>query len=133
MTDIERRYGQRKPIAQRTPLQVPASRLKANSSSGADSPQYITDISSTPTATDGETATDSDALDTETETESDSRTSSVEMITPKTGSFTPPKRTLSGADREGKRSKVRAVSQHDLLNKYFRRDTLLLHNIDLFR
>ena len=50
---------------------------------------------------------------------------------PKSGS--PPKRTASLVDKEARKHKARSISQHDLVNKYFRRDAVLLYNIDLFR
>jgi phosphatidylethanolamine N-methyltransferase len=79
--------------------------------------------------TDGETATESDALPTEPEGELDSRIIQAAIL--KSGTFTPPKRTASFPER--KKIKEQGTSQHDLLNKYFRRDTVLLHNVDLFR
>jgi phosphatidylethanolamine N-methyltransferase len=88
-----------------------------------------TDTPTTPTATEGETATESDALATEYEGESDTQT--IIVATPKSGTFTPPKRTPSMVER--KKPKGHVMSQHDLLNKYFRRDSVLLHNVDLFR
>jgi phosphatidylethanolamine N-methyltransferase len=89
---------------------------------------------STPTATEGETATDSDALDTEIEIDLDGKINDNGMVSAaNSGTFTPPKRTATSGDREMRRFKEHGVSQHDLFNKYFRRDTVLLHNIDLFR
>jgi phosphatidylethanolamine N-methyltransferase len=132
--DIERRYGQRKPIAQRTPIYPSTPRTNSDSTecspsptqcSGRNSPLSATDTLTTPTATDGETATESDTLATEPEAESDTPTS-------KSGTFTPPKRTASVIERK-KTTKGQGISQHDLLNKYFKRDTVLLHNVDLFR
>ena len=129
--DIERRYGQRKPIAQRTPL-YPSSKTTNSSRSRPatpdnDSPLLVNDASTTtPTATDGETATESDAVATEIEGEPCSK-----VPTPNSGTFTPPTRTASAMER--KRAKGQRINQHDLLNKYFRRDTVLLHNLDLLR
>jgi len=136
-TDIERRYGQRKPIAQRTPLYRLAPRVKTIESSqstvpspGRNSPLFATDTCTTPTVTDGETATESDALATEPEGQSDSQPIQAAIL--QSGTFTLPKRT-AGLLAERKKIKERGTSQHDLLNKYFRRDTVLLHNVDLFR
>lgn len=53
------------------------------------------------------------------------------VVMPKSGS--PPKRTASLVDKEARKHKTRSISQHDLVNKYFRRDAVLLYNIDLFR
>ena len=92
----------------------------------------MTDVStSTPASTEGETATESDAFDTDTEIESDSTMSKVELVNPKSGS--PSKRTASLVDRETRKHKAQSICQHDLVNKYFRRDAVLLYNIDLFR
>jgi phosphatidylethanolamine N-methyltransferase len=135
--DIERRYGQRKPIAQRTPLYRPTPRIKTIESSqstvpspGRNSPLSATDAYTTPTVTDGETATESDALATELEGQLDSKPIQAAIL--QSGTFTPPKRK-TGLLAERKKTKERGTSQHDLLNKYFRRDTVLLHNVDLFR
>jgi phosphatidylethanolamine N-methyltransferase len=86
------------------------------------------DPSTTPTATDGDTATESDALVTEPEEDLNGH---ANITTSNSGTFTPPKRTASTVER--KRIKGSGTTQHDLLNKYFRRDTVLLHNVDLFR
>src|SRR5882762_3519500 len=65
--DIERRYGQPKPIAQRTPLYPSTPCTKSTEcsqssalSTGRNSPFLANDPSTTPTATDGDTATESD-------------------------------------------------------------------------
>jgi phosphatidylethanolamine N-methyltransferase len=94
---------------------------------------FGTDICTTPTATDGDTATESDVLatETETETEGESHCETHEVVTSKSGTFTPPKRISSTVER--KKVQGQRISQHDLLNKYFRRDTVLLHNVDLLR
>jgi phosphatidylethanolamine N-methyltransferase len=103
--DIERAYGQRKLLAQRTPLARPAS--------------VVSPTSETPSETDGETAPESDALDTETETED----------TPAIGLQRP------AGPRPKRPSAKRAplASQHDMLAYYFRKDTIGLRNFDIFR
>ncbi|KAF7373639.1 Phosphatidylethanolamine N-methyltransferase [Mycena sanguinolenta] len=123
---IERMYGQRKAIAKRTPVRrrtSPASSASVTPASGLDLDEYTT-----PSATEGETATETD-LDTETELEADAapvsagrrRTRPRHQQSPSDASSTSPPK------------KKKAVSQHDLLNKYFRRDTVILKNLDLFR
>jgi phosphatidylethanolamine N-methyltransferase len=99
-------------------------------SPGSYSPLFATDTCTTPTVTDGETATESDALATEPEGQSDSPPIQAAIL--QSGTFTPPKRT-AGLLAERKKIKEQGTSQHDLLNKYFRRDAVLLHNVDLFR
>ncbi|KAG7087767.1 phosphatidylethanolamine N-methyltransferase [Marasmius oreades] len=123
---IQRNYIKPKAIAKRTPILLP----DAKPASPTDS-VYLT----TPSATEGETATDSE-LDTETEIEDDS-------ISVETNDF-PRKRkrkhrqntSSTGSSQTGSGQVTphkKAISQHDLLNKYFRRDTLILKNFDPFR
>jgi len=75
----------------------------------------IRSVAPTPAETEGETATEPELL-TDSETVFDS---------PKTGSLAGPKFT------KGRR--LKPMSHHDLRNKYFRRDTILLRNLDIFR
>lgn len=135
-TDIERTYGQRKLLAHRTPLFPASTSRKAEESSGKSSHSHSRQAStasaatdtSTPAATEGETATESE-LETETETELEYETvrrrrrpdSLSSVSTPTIGS------TVS------KRARSPVLSQHDLLNRYFRKDSILFHNIDLLR
>ncbi|KAL4071616.1 phospholipid methyltransferase-domain-containing protein [Scleroderma yunnanense] len=126
---IERMYGKRKPIAVRKPL-FPLSTSKARqqkSETDTSHEDSAHESSTTPAATEGETASESE-LETETETDS--------IATPKGNS----RHTLDGpfvhTSKRGlsKTSSSRLqVSEHDLYNKYFRRDAVILHNIDLFR
>ena len=129
--DIERTYGQRKPLAARSPV-VPRSARKS-SDEGSETHSRQASISSTasmeaptPSATEGETATESEELvtDTETETELDGTTPAPKRFT---ASPTMAPKELSARPRR------QTVSQHDLFHRYFRKDVLLLHNIDLFR
>lgn len=76
---------------------------------------------STPPATEGETASESE-LETDTETEY--------IATPE-GKPRPVTAAIHGLPRRS--SSRPRVSEHDLYHKYFRRDAVLLHNIDLFR
>jgi phosphatidylethanolamine N-methyltransferase len=108
-------YGQPKPLALRTPLSVPSGDRKdsihrrfASDASGPDM--------STPPFTEGETATE-----TEVETE-------MEDNLPARG--TNMRRAHSKAS-----AKPRSLpkTQHDLLNQYFRKDVIGIHNIDLLR
>ncbi|OJT11321.1 Phosphatidylethanolamine N-methyltransferase [Trametes pubescens] len=131
---IERTYGQRKPLAQRSPLlpkasrkleDVPETRARQSSVSSVASTE-----SPTPAATEGDTATESEEVYTETETEQElDRASSIKSKRNSLG--------LSVSSREDisrKHSKrVQAMSTHDLFHRYFRQDTVFLNNIDLFR
>ncbi|CAK5271251.1 unnamed protein product [Mycena citricolor] len=116
---IERLYGQRKPIAKRIPV-------KPRESSAADVPllDLDDDLIPTPSVTEGETASETE-LETETEGEMEDDTATSR----RPGHFHKPSigSTISFED------KPKAVSQHDLLTKYFRRDTIILKNFDLLR
>lgn len=109
--DIERFYGQRKLLAQRVPILQPSP--LANGSVNAVPLQgqarilararAFSDPPSTPSATGASTPFDSE---TETDTE-------LECYSEGTG--------------------VPRLSHHDLRNQYFRRDTIVLFNFDIFR
>ncbi|KAI6148071.1 phospholipid methyltransferase-domain-containing protein [Pisolithus tinctorius] len=127
---IERMYGQRKPIAVRKPL-LSDGISKPRQVSGKEMPvsgTYHDDSmsESTPAATEGETASESEL---ETETEADA------MPTPESHPRHGRKPSVvcgAMADSGGRESR-HPVSQHDLHHKYFRRDVVILHNIDLLR
>ncbi|TFY80389.1 hypothetical protein EWM64_g3623 [Hericium alpestre] len=127
---IERKYGQRKPLAERQPLHKKdlsvsssVSASPASSLSRARSLSDVTELLSTPSVTEGETATETD-LETETEFESNLRKQGMKKAV---SGLSSPAATISM-----KRSRE-AMSHHDLLNRYFRKDTLFLHNFDIFR
>ncbi|KAG5645124.1 phosphatidylethanolamine N-methyltransferase [Asterophora parasitica] len=128
---IERLYGQRKAIAKRTPI-FPTTRAKSTanavaSSSTAPPPEADpADILSTPAATEGETATETEL---ETETEMEFSTISDRK---KSNHQSQPSVSSNGTSAEP-RYKRKPASQHDLLNKYFRRDTVVIRNLDLHR
>jgi phosphatidylethanolamine N-methyltransferase len=116
-------YGQRKAIAKRVPVtSKPRLSTSAINALEEESTEDLDDLS-TPAATEGETATE-----TELETESDSELEDE----PLTGEgMLPRKQEVVSTATKSKR----AISQHDLMNIYFRRDTIFLNlkNIDLFR
>jgi phosphatidylethanolamine N-methyltransferase len=151
--DIERLYGQRKAIAKRTPI-VLKPRSAVGSPSKTPSTRAATPVSgfSTPSlaATVRETFIESD-LETMVEGEIPSRsnsiyktpkhksTLSVESVAssigedptlPETSAHISGLRTRSGSCGS---QRTKAVSQHDLLNKYFKRDAVVLRNVDLLR
>lgn len=130
--DIERTYGQRKLLAQRIPL-MPRSRKSKSDSEETDAPrgrsQSISDPAelSTPANTEGESATETDL---ETETESETTPPSRGLPLPLT-----PRGSIIGLNgtRKQRTPSPAPMSQHDLMNTYFRKDALLFSNIDLFR
>lgn len=149
ISDIERMYGQRKAIAKRTPLfpsrpksvPLPSSSETVGSSTitsavGTPVEADLADILSTPAVTEGETATETDF---ETELEIDDDTPITDVINRKLSkhqqhhSIASSVSSKGGLDAGVPRHKKKAVSQHDLLNKYFRRDAVVIRNIDFLR
>jgi phosphatidylethanolamine N-methyltransferase len=114
-------YGQRKAIAKRVPVaSKPRLSTSAINTLEEESSEDLDDLS-TPAATEGETATDTE-LETETESEVEDELLVGEDMLPR-------------KQEVGNTAAKRAISQHDLMNIYFRRDTIFLNlkNIDLFR
>ncbi|KAG8874729.1 phosphatidylethanolamine N-methyltransferase [Tulasnella sp. 331] len=148
---IERTYGQKKPIAMRTPLfatskRVPSSTMSDPNSDKSSSPAVMSPRSpasppprsrlekhranlSISSSIDGSTPAITDA-ETEpgTETDGDGLEDPNEEGVQET--------RFSAADRKllkEKRRHYQAVSQHDLNTRYFRKDVLGLYNLDLLR
>lgn len=143
--DIERTYGQRKILAQRIPI-MPRHRKSPSVDGQPGSPPSsarnrghaqtgsVSSISSfasdqadlpTPPPTEGETATETELeMERETDVETDVTLRSERTFTVEHScrSETPDEITLSTP-----------ASQHDLMNSYFRKDTLLVSNVDLLR
>ncbi|KAJ3509898.1 hypothetical protein NLJ89_g4975 [Agrocybe chaxingu] len=159
---IERMYGQRKAIAKRIPLR-PTKTNNAIASSSSTASTIVPEESghSTPAATEGDTATETE-LETETEIDDEKQqvfvgnakiarhqaTFSMDSSASSNGdidiSRPIPVGSKSGSSLSGPRSsgndntpspsqRRKTISQHDLLNKYFRRDAVILRNIDLLR
>ncbi|KAF5366832.1 hypothetical protein D9758_006516 [Tetrapyrgos nigripes] len=129
---IERMYGKPKIIAERTPLPNKATKTEAHqaestASSSTAAENNGTDVAdlNTPSATEGDTATETE-LETETETED------LTMRKVKARKQRQTAASVSMGSMDLGASK-KLVSQHDLLNKYFRRDTVILRNLDVFR
>ncbi|KAI0830308.1 phosphatidylethanolamine N-methyltransferase [Trametes gibbosa] len=132
---IERTYGQRKPLAQRSPLLPRASRKLDEAPETHTRQSSVSSAASgdppTPAATEGETATESEEVYTETETEQELDSASAMKS----------KRNSLGLSSISSREdisrshakRVQVVSQHDLFHRYFRHDTVFLHNVDLLR
>ncbi|KAJ6492894.1 phospholipid methyltransferase-domain-containing protein [Mycena vitilis] len=130
---IERMYGQRKAIAKRTPMRPRASAAPSAAStpvpSIAESDEYT---SSTPSATEGDTATETD-IETGTETEGEANVPSGRRRTRLGHQQKPSNASSFSLTEAGPPKKKKPMSQHDLFNKYFRRDTVVFKNLDLLR
>lgn len=161
LVDIERMYGKRKAIAKRTPLFPSDPNSKENSPKESSKIPFILPPQSTgyitsPAVTEGDTTTDTE-LETETEIEE------LLHTTVKTDRFSNMKLTklsrhlsietiksvnkhVEHASIGNRNASVRPrstkmgtpqrrnfLSEHDLLNKYFRRDTVVLRHMDLLR
>ncbi|KAI0339118.1 phosphatidylethanolamine N-methyltransferase [Trametopsis cervina] len=132
---IERTYGQRKLLAKRTPLLTSNKKLAAEDAIPEDrgrSASVSSTISaelSTPSATEGESGTETDGphTDSDSETEGEGGRSGICKH----------RRHSSGTSFSSHSvslpSEAKRTSQHDLFNRYFRKDVVLLHNIDLLR
>lgn len=123
-------YGQRKAIGKRTPL-VTAKRSSGSTSTQNATPEASTSRAPTPGITEADTATETE-LETEIE----------DAVAPKPNTFQKRAKvrhvpTLSMdramADGDVPPQRRAVVSQHDLFNKYFRRDAVVLRNVDLLR
>lgn len=108
-----------------------------NASSVENAESASVSVMSTPAATEGDTATeeeeleteDTDAVGNETELELATTESSKRVGSPAVQSqIVVERRRELGMERE--RS---PTSHHDLVNKYFRNDTIFLKNWDIFR
>ncbi|KAK2460451.1 hypothetical protein APHAL10511_007616 [Amanita phalloides] len=124
---IERMYGQRKLIAKRDPVfSVKPTGISNDKSDGVVKTNG--DDFPAPTMVDGETFTD-----TEVETEAEAETPTEETRSKRH------RRDDSGSCMNEQCTEYRrvpwkkAISQHDLFNKYFRRDTVILKNVDVLR
>ncbi|KAI0697797.1 phospholipid methyltransferase-domain-containing protein [Cytidiella melzeri] len=124
---IERTYGQRKLLAKRTPLlpmtkksmaERPCSEDRVRSASVSSTTSL--DLS-TPSATEGESGIETDELHTDNDSETENEF----------GSTSSRHRRLSSTVNLQQTNAL--TSQHDLFNSYFRKDAVLLHNIDLLR
>jgi len=139
--DIERTYGQRKILAQRIPimprhknsgsldeqLASPASGIRNRSHAPAGSVSSISSFASDqtdqPTPTEGDPVTEP-----ETEREADLETEPA----PRSQTTSPVEQPSRSPPPDGN-APLTPASQHDLMNSYFRKDTLLISNIDLLR
>lgn len=140
--DIERMYGQRKLIGKRTPIAPtshPSDVAEHDVNSGTIVPakradtQLVdsTDFPPTPAATEGETATETEL---ETEMEEFDDLTNFDQVRVKRAQHKQQLSTASSASIIGLvPSRKKVLSHHDLLNKYFRRDTVILKNFDFLR
>lgn len=138
-------YGQRKAIAKRIPLYLAKTRSQqaplANTLGSTDNTHHadadieFVDPSSTPSATEGDTATETDI---ETETEMDGQNTISQGGNLAKFRLSKHQTQLSAGNSVSMNSsspspRKKTTSQHDLLHKYFRRDTVVLKNVDLLR
>ena len=134
--DIERTYGQRKPLAQRSPLLPKASRKLEGAPETHTRTSSVSSVASTdaptPAVTEGETATESEEVYTETETEQENERSPSRRAKRHSGlglsNVSSREESPKGASK-----RIQVISQHDLFHRYFRKDTVFLHNVDLLR
>ncbi|KAF7795113.1 hypothetical protein EIP86_006259 [Pleurotus ostreatoroseus] len=138
--DIERTYGQRKLLAARTPV-FPAATPKV-SSQQLMLPDYTDSVLtsaaaelSTPSVTEGESAAETDGPQTDyDESETEGEAPTAVMMKRRKLRQTSTSSTASHPQSLGTPQMSKSpVSQHDLFNRYFRKDAILLHNIDLLR
>lgn len=143
-TDIERTYGQRKPIAARTPLprtlsqtpsESPASHSRAESTVEAASASGF----STPTLIEGHEDSMTEAEEALTEDDDDVDVDAVTRLpaASRKPSLTPSmfstRSAASNAARRQSDGGPEAMTRHDLDNKYFHKDLLIFRNWDAFR
>ncbi|KAL0573878.1 phosphatidylethanolamine N-methyltransferase [Marasmius crinis-equi] len=125
---IERNYIQRKAIAKRTPIHLPSQSQDAASdseSTAASEPEN--DPEPEPVQLPTPSVTETDTLtETEVDTEVDGEGNPVITTEKK-------KRKTKVKIPKSSKKKIKPLSEHDLFNKYFRRDTLVLKNLDPFR
>lgn len=140
---IERFYGQRKPLAQRVPIRrasLPTSSstsaLPEVTQSQVQTParaRAFSDPPSTPSATEGSTASDSEGeTETELKLQRHSHTNNGSAVSIPIPKLNLPPAVTPPLQLERQRSSS-PMSHHDLRNKYFRRDTILLFHLDVFR
>lgn len=127
-------------LAARTPT-FPAATPKASSQQLA-LPEYTQSVLSsalaelsTPSGTEGESATETDGPQTDyaDESETEGEGSATATISRRKQRQTSNSSTASHPLFDGSRGTKSSVSQHDLFNRYFRKDAILLHNVDLLR
>ncbi|KAJ6578767.1 phosphatidylethanolamine N-methyltransferase [Mycena vulgaris] len=132
---IERMYGKRSQIAKRTPVHPRTKPAPGTSGTPSDEVPPL-DLggytSSTPSATEGDTATETD-LETETELEGETmELAGRRRARPGHQQKASNASSFSLSETNAPKKK-KPMSQHDLLTKYFRRDTVVLKNVDILR
>lgn len=138
-------YGKRKAIAKRTPL-VPSGTkspscvnvagLSLNPPLAATRAERDVD---TPAVTEGDTATETE-LETDEDLDDDvnlaslpNRKNRVNVLRHRTQPSTASSISNNDSPMNSPGPRTEARSQHDLLNKYFRRDAVVLRHIDVLR
>ncbi|KAF6750342.1 phosphatidylethanolamine N-methyltransferase [Ephemerocybe angulata] len=142
---IERNYGQKKAIAQRIRFRSNSEVAGPSSTTAAVATPEPGVDSSTPAITEGDSATTEPELETETEIEEQTipefnlpnKTKPSSTIKSQHSRHQPKLSIASSVSSNAgfvhQKKQPKALSQHDLLNKYFRRDTVTLRNLDLLR
>lgn len=137
--DIERTYGQRKLLAQRTPFVPAASRKTADNDTpvkdhirSASLSSTMSLDSTTPSATEGESATETDGPVTDSDSGTENEARSLTRRRKTRADSDTRLSTLSTFGTNVSRDKS-PVSQHDLFNRYFRKDVVLFYNLDPLR
>ncbi|PPQ99600.1 hypothetical protein CVT24_005176 [Panaeolus cyanescens] len=154
---IERLYGKRQTIAKRTPI-FPNGNIPPAITQNGNALKASTDVMSTPPVTEGETATETE-IETECEYEVEEHGTSngrvkKDVVKKAKVSRHQPNYSIDSTTSIGDMDRIstafslksshsssnsapvnqrKPISQHDLLNKYFRRDTLVLKNVDILR
>ncbi|KAI0092346.1 phosphatidylethanolamine N-methyltransferase [Irpex rosettiformis] len=137
---IERTYGQRKLLAKRTPL-LPVTK-KSASSEKSTSEERVRSASissaaslelSTPSATEGESGTETDDLHTDSDCETENEGGKILRGHKRRQSSNVSFASIGNSMAVDMIRTKSVTSQHDLFNRYFRKDAVLLHNIDLLR
>ena len=141
--DIERMYGERKLMSLRTPVVADAAKPQDSASvspvsSKSPPPRgrrhartYSFDYD-TPSATDGETATDTEIP---TENEADDAFAGVLVSRPPTPrqNTVPCASNARNSPSTWEPPRRKPSSQHDILARFFRKDPIGLKNVDLMR
>ncbi|KAL7413484.1 phospholipid methyltransferase-domain-containing protein [Mrakia frigida] len=129
---IERVYGgPKKPLASRVPLASSQTPLSTPHSEGMDSSTSALDTNDTPGATEGETASETELSD---HVDGLPSTFSVPLkANARSSSFLSTSSGINPAGNVRTRSRAKSVSMHDLYHRFFRKDVVVLKNIDLFR
>lgn len=128
--DIERYYGKPKAIAKRIPV-IPSS-VRANGTLTCPNETPTKDTAAI-TMVETETELESETEDEDGPNHVKSGEKTRSKAIPSRHRSTPSNASSGSTNGDSPSRKKQVLSQHDLLNKYFRRDTVVLKNLDLLR